>query len=203
MFIRLDLTSHDIKSINSFTNTQTHSCAMNSLNDLLDAPNREAWLAKTRHATHSAMSHWFVCNQGVQRNYWPSVYKSTHQADGLRSPTGVVSTYWDTLAHAERQWVANPAKSQFGDQLNDFWHDHLSATPAESAENNVVSRTGQRVNIVDEQVVASDTLKAVSHIELSPTQSLSLVATSSDQTAGRFTDRQLIQRAQIGLSSAA
>jgi len=89
--------------------------------DSIDTALAKGFVDHDRKAHHSAMEYWFVIDQGNVQGISGSTYEPKYHMKALQAPAGVADTYWDTLSRADRMWQTPPVKSQWGDQLHDFW----------------------------------------------------------------------------------
>ncbi|MBU6454887.1 MAG: hypothetical protein KGS72_24170 [Cyanobacteria bacterium REEB67] len=106
--------------------------------------------SRDKTSSNSAMHHWFECNQGLQRKAWPSTYQPNYQFVGLRKPDGVGEKYWDTLARAEKHWITDPVKSQFGDELTEFWSERSEPRISGNREYYTDEEIGAKIHSLDE-----------------------------------------------------
>ena len=94
--------------------------------------------SREQEAAHTGLHRWFVCNRGVQRNYWPSsktVYEPVYDFEQVSLPDDTSETNWDILHRAEYHWGTEPVKSQFGDEVNEFWRNWINTTVSTDNQN--------------------------------------------------------------------
>ena len=130
----------------------------NFKNGMVSAESR----SRDKTSSNSAMHHWFECNQGLQRKAWPSVYQPNYQFAGMQKPDGVGEKYWDTLARAEKHWIADPVKSQFGDELTEFWSERSEPKISSNLEYFADdSKGGAQIHTMDEPLTDSAEVEAL------------------------------------------
>jgi hypothetical protein len=113
-------------------------------------------------SSNSAMHHWFECNQGLQRKAWPSTYQPSYKFTGMQKPDGVGEKYWDTLARAEKHWITDPVKSQFGDELTEFWSERSEPKISTNREYFTDElQSGAQIHTMDEPFVGSPEASAL------------------------------------------